>query len=113
MKFGEKLFQTRLLSRLSHKVSRLLPSPVLLRKFSKARTAIKPRAESCAGPSTSVIIALAHRFSSNRETASRLPSPQPSYDAKRPLQRRKEGADKGKGDVGQNKVYYGKCKSSV
>ena len=33
MKFGEKLFQTKLLSRLSHKVCRLLPSPVLLRKF--------------------------------------------------------------------------------
>ena len=29
---GEKLFQTNLLSRLSHKVCRLLPSPVLLRK---------------------------------------------------------------------------------
>ena len=33
MNFGEKLFQTKLLSRLSHKVCRLLPSPVLLRKF--------------------------------------------------------------------------------
>ena len=33
MKFGEKLFQTKLLSRLSHKVCRLLSSPVLLRKF--------------------------------------------------------------------------------
>ena len=31
--FGEKLFQTKLLSRLSHKVCRLLSSPVLLRKF--------------------------------------------------------------------------------
>ena len=30
---GEKLFQTNLLSRLSHKVCRLLSSPVLLRKF--------------------------------------------------------------------------------
>ena len=30
---GEKLFQTNLLSRLSHKVWRLLSSPVLLRKF--------------------------------------------------------------------------------
>ena len=29
MKFGEKLFQTKLLSRLSHKFCRLLPSPVL------------------------------------------------------------------------------------
>ena len=34
MKFGEKLFQTKLLSRLSHKVCRLRSSPVLLRKFS-------------------------------------------------------------------------------
>ena len=33
MKFGEKLFQAKLLSRLSHKVYRLLSSPVLLRKF--------------------------------------------------------------------------------
>ena len=33
MKFGEKVFQTKLLSRLSHKVCRLLSSPVLLRKF--------------------------------------------------------------------------------
>ena len=32
VKFGEKLFQTTL-SRLSHKVCRLLSSPVLLRKF--------------------------------------------------------------------------------
>ena len=30
--FGEKLFQTKLLTRLSHKVCRLLSSPVLLRK---------------------------------------------------------------------------------
>ena len=33
MKFGEKLFQTKLLSRLSHKICRLLFSPGLLRKF--------------------------------------------------------------------------------
>ena len=33
MKFGEKLFQTKLLSRLSHKACRLLSFPVLLRKF--------------------------------------------------------------------------------
>ena len=33
VKFGVKLFQTKLLSRLSHKVCRLLSSPVLLRKF--------------------------------------------------------------------------------
>ena len=32
LKFGEKLFQTKLLSRLSHKVCRLLFCPVLLRK---------------------------------------------------------------------------------
>ena len=32
MKFGEKLSQSNL-SRLSHKACRLLPSPVLLRKF--------------------------------------------------------------------------------
>ena len=38
MSFGEKLFQTKLLSRLSHKVCRLLPSPVLLRKFTNDRT---------------------------------------------------------------------------
>ena len=31
--FSEKLFQTKLLSRLSHKVCCLLSSPVLLRKF--------------------------------------------------------------------------------
>ena len=31
--FGEKLFQTKLLSRLSHKVCRFVPSPVLLRKI--------------------------------------------------------------------------------
>ena len=33
MKFGEKLFQIKLLSHLSHKVCCLLSSPVLLRKF--------------------------------------------------------------------------------
>ena len=33
VKFGKKLFRTKLLYRLSHKVCRLLPSPVLLRKF--------------------------------------------------------------------------------
>ena len=33
VKFGEKILQTKLLSRLSHKVCRLLSSPVLLRKF--------------------------------------------------------------------------------
>ena len=33
MKFGEKLFETKLLSPLSYKVCRLLSSPVLLRKF--------------------------------------------------------------------------------
>jgi len=33
VKFGEKIFQTKLLSHLSHKVCRLLSSPVLLRKF--------------------------------------------------------------------------------
>ena len=32
-KFGGKVFQTKLLSRLSHKVCRLLFSSVLLRKF--------------------------------------------------------------------------------
>ena len=32
LEFGEKLLQTKLLSRLSHKVCRLLSSPVLLRK---------------------------------------------------------------------------------
>ena len=35
--FGEKLFQTKLLSRLSHKVCRLLSSPVLLRKFTNVK----------------------------------------------------------------------------
>ena len=35
VKFGEKLFQTKLLSHLSNKVCRLLSSPVLLRKFTK------------------------------------------------------------------------------
>ena len=34
MESGVKLFQTKLLSRLSHKVCRLLSSPILLRKFS-------------------------------------------------------------------------------
>ena len=39
VKFGEKLFQTKLLSvRLSHKVCRLLSSPVLLRKFTNTVT---------------------------------------------------------------------------
>ena len=33
MKFGERLFQTKLLSRLSHKVCRLLSSSALFRKF--------------------------------------------------------------------------------
>ena len=33
VKFGEKLLQTKLLSRLSHKGCRRLSSPVLLRKF--------------------------------------------------------------------------------
>ena len=33
MESGVKLFQTKLLSRLSHKVCRLLSSPILLRKF--------------------------------------------------------------------------------
>ena len=33
MKFGETSFQTKLLSRLSHKVFHLLSSPALLRKF--------------------------------------------------------------------------------
>ena len=33
MKFGENFFQTKLLSRLSHKVCCLLSSPVLFRKF--------------------------------------------------------------------------------
>ena len=33
VKFGVKLFQTKLLSRLSHKVCRLLSSPVLFCKF--------------------------------------------------------------------------------
>ena len=37
MKFGKKLFQAKLLSRLSHKVCRLLSSPVLLRKFTNVR----------------------------------------------------------------------------
>ena len=41
--FGEKLFQTKLLSRLSHKVCRLLSSPVLLRKFT-----IIPALQRCA-----------------------------------------------------------------
>ena len=35
VKFGGKFFPTKLLSRLSHKVCRLLSSPVLLRKFTK------------------------------------------------------------------------------
>ena len=34
VKFGGKVFQTKLLSTLSHKACRLLSSPVLLRKFS-------------------------------------------------------------------------------
>ena len=44
--FGEKLFQTKLLSRLSHKVCRHLSSPVLLRKFTiKIRTATATRTQ--------------------------------------------------------------------
>ena len=50
MKFGEKLFQTKLLSRLSHNVCRLRSSSVLLRKFSnekrEARTLRKRDQES-------------------------------------------------------------------
>ena len=38
MKFGKKLFQAKLLSRLSQKVCRLLSSPVLLRKFTTNRS---------------------------------------------------------------------------
>ena len=38
MKFREKLFQTKLLSRLSHKVRCLLSSPVLLRKFTTVKS---------------------------------------------------------------------------
>ena len=38
MKFGEKLFQTKLLSRLSHNVCRLRSSPVLLRNFSNIKS---------------------------------------------------------------------------
>ena len=41
MKFGEKLFQIKLLSRLSHKVCRLLSSPVLLRKFTNVSQIFK------------------------------------------------------------------------
>ena len=37
MKFGGKVFQTELLSRLSHKECRLLSSPVLLRKFTNKK----------------------------------------------------------------------------
>ena len=40
VKFGEKLFQTRSLSRLSHKVCRLLSSAVLLRKFTNKESKI-------------------------------------------------------------------------
>ena len=36
VKFGGKFFETKLLSRLSHKAGRLLFSPVLLRKFTIA-----------------------------------------------------------------------------
>ena len=36
VEFGKKLFQTKLLSHLSHKVCRLLSFPVLLHKFSSA-----------------------------------------------------------------------------
>ena len=37
MKFDEKLFQTKLLSRLSHKACRLRSSPVVLHKFSNIK----------------------------------------------------------------------------
>ena len=37
MKFGGRFFQTKLLSRLSHKVCRRLSSPVLLRKFTNIK----------------------------------------------------------------------------
>ena len=37
-KVGEKLFQTKLLSRLSHKVCRLRSSPVMLHKFSNIKS---------------------------------------------------------------------------
>ena len=42
VKFGEKLLQTKLLPRLSHKVCRLLPSPVLLCKFTWFKTVTLP-----------------------------------------------------------------------
>ena len=38
MKFGETFFQTKLLSRLSHRVYRRLSSPVLLRKLTHNET---------------------------------------------------------------------------
>ena len=51
VKFGGRLFQRKLLSRLSHKVCRLLFSPVLLRKFSyKVWTArADPKTKTVAG----------------------------------------------------------------
>ena len=51
VKFGGRLFQRKLLSRLSHKVCRLLYFPVLLRKFSyKAWTArAEPKIKTVAG----------------------------------------------------------------
>ena len=39
VKVGEKIFQTKLLSHLSHKVCGVLPSSVLLRKFTIKRNA--------------------------------------------------------------------------
>ena len=40
MKFGGKVFLTKLLSRLSHKVCRLLSSPVLLRKLTNSANSV-------------------------------------------------------------------------
>ena len=45
VKFGEKLFERKLLSRLSHKVCRLLSSPFLLRKFTIVFVNLRNRAQ--------------------------------------------------------------------
>ena len=59
---GEKLFQTNLLSRLSHKVCRLLSSPVLLRKFTKTVICMDPHSPNKLFPTKYCFLILGDEF---------------------------------------------------
>ena len=59
---GEKLFQTNLLSRLSHKVCRLLSSPVLLRKFTKTVICMDPHSPNKLLPTKYCFLILGDEF---------------------------------------------------